>query len=72
LHEIGQPVLEAKLTRKYRDEKWKKQSWTAEGAISELIQQQFDHLNGILCTMRAIDEKSLNGRDKEILVKNYL
>jgi peptide deformylase len=46
------------LTLEYRDENWEKQSWTAEGAISELIQHEFDHLNGILCTMRAIDEKS--------------
>lgn len=29
-----------------------------EDDMSELIQHEFDHLNGILCTMRAIDEKS--------------
>jgi peptide deformylase len=46
------------LTLEYLDENWEKQSWTVEGANSELIQHEFDHLNGILCTMRAIDEKS--------------
>jgi peptide deformylase len=46
------------LTLEYLDEDWGKQSWKVEGAISELIQHEFDHLNGILCTMRAIDEKS--------------
>ena len=46
------------LTLEYRDENWEKQSWTVGGAISELIQHEYDHLDGILCTMRAIDEKS--------------
>ncbi|MFN3998721.1 peptide deformylase [Algoriphagus sp.] len=46
------------LTLQYRDENWKKQTWTVEGPISELIQHEYDHLDGILCTMRAIDEKS--------------
>lgn len=46
------------LSLEYRDEYWEKQTWTVEGAISELIQHEYDHLDGILCTMRAIDEKS--------------
>jgi peptide deformylase len=46
------------LTLEYFDENWEKQSWPVEGAISELIQHEYDHLDGILCTMRAIDEKS--------------
>jgi peptide deformylase len=46
------------LTLEYFDEKWEKQTWLVEGPISELIQHEFDHLDGILCTMRAIDEKS--------------
>jgi len=46
------------LTLEYLDENWEKQSWTVDGAISELIQHEYDHLDGILCTMRAIDEKS--------------
>lgn len=46
------------LTLEYLDENWQKQTWTVEGAISELIQHEYDHLDGILCTMRAIDERS--------------
>ncbi|MFN3998728.1 peptide deformylase [Algoriphagus sp.] len=51
------------LTLEYRDENWEKQTWTVEGAISELIQHEYDHLDGILCTMRAIDEKSFRWKD---------
>ncbi|MEP0712310.1 peptide deformylase [Algoriphagus sp.] len=46
------------LTLTYRDENWKEQEWDVSGAISELIQHEYDHLDGILCTMRAIDGKS--------------
>jgi len=51
------------LTLEYRDENWQKQSWTVDGAISELIQHEYDHLDGILCTMRAIDEKSFKWKE---------
>ncbi len=50
------------LTLEYLDENWEPQSWTVEGAISELIQHEYDHLDGVLCTMRAIDEKSFKWR----------
>ena len=30
-----------------------------EGDLSELLQHEYDHLDGILATMRAVDEKSL-------------
>ncbi|EOZ98024.1 Peptide deformylase [Indibacter alkaliphilus LW1] len=51
------------LTLEYIDENWEKQTWTVKGAISELIQHEYDHLDGILCTMRAIDEKSFKLRN---------
>jgi peptide deformylase len=50
------------LTIKYLDENWEPQVWKMEGALSELLQHEYDHLNGILCTMRAIDEKSFMWR----------
>lgn len=50
------------LTLEYLDENWEKQSWQVEGAISELVQHEYDHLDGVLCTMRAIDEKSFKWR----------
>jgi peptide deformylase len=46
------------LTLHYRDENWKPQIWEVTGAISELIQHEYDHLDGVLCTMRAMDQKS--------------
>ncbi|WP_296705893.1 peptide deformylase [Algoriphagus sp.] len=51
------------LTLSYRDENWKQQEWDASGAISELIQHEYDHLNGVLCTMRAIDQKSFRWKE---------
>jgi peptide deformylase len=51
------------LTLDYRDENWQNETWTVEGPISELIQHEYDHLDGILCTMRAIDEKSFRWKD---------
>jgi peptide deformylase len=51
------------LTIKYLDENWQLRVWKTEDALSELLQHEYDHLNGILCTMRAIDEKSFRWRE---------
>ncbi len=62
------PNLLVKLERhkkihfKYLDENWNEQEWIAENAISELIQHEYDHLDGILATERAIDSKSFKWR----------
>ncbi|HWZ16831.1 MAG TPA: peptide deformylase [Mucilaginibacter sp.] len=50
------------LTIQYLDENWEPQQWKMENALAELLQHEYDHLNGILCTMRAIDEKSFRWR----------
>ena len=50
------------LTIKYLDEHWQPQEWKMENDLSELLQHEYDHLDGILCTMRAIDEKSFKWR----------
>lgn len=50
------------LTLSFRDEHWKPQEMKLENDLSELIQHEFDHLDGILCTMRAIDDKSFKWR----------
>lgn len=47
---------------KYLDESWTPQVMQLENDLSELLQHEYDHLNGILCTMRAIDEKSYKWR----------
>ncbi|HLO44375.1 MAG TPA: peptide deformylase [Leadbetterella sp.] len=46
----------------YLDENWEKQAALFENDLSELFQHEFDHLEGILCTMRAIDSKSFRWR----------
>jgi peptide deformylase len=51
------------LSLHYLDEHWQPQVWKVEGAISELIQHEYDHLNGVLCTMRAVDEKSYRWKE---------
>lgn len=51
------------LTLSYLDIYLNPQSWQiTDPDIAELIQHEYDHLNGILCTMRAIDEKSFQWR----------
>lgn len=42
----------------YLDENFVPQRMELEGDYSELLQHEYDHLDGILATMRAIDSKS--------------
>lgn len=59
------PGLLVKLERykradlSYLDEKFQLQEMHLEGDYSELLQHEYDHLDGILATMRAVDNKSL-------------
>ncbi|MBK9933543.1 MAG: peptide deformylase [Cytophagaceae bacterium] len=46
----------------YLDENWEKQTVFFKNDLSELFQHEYDHLEGILCTMRAIDNKSFRWR----------
>ncbi|WP_340114436.1 peptide deformylase [Maribellus mangrovi] len=43
----------------FYDKNFQKHTWNLEDDLSELIQHEYDHLNGILATQRAIDSKSL-------------
>ena len=43
---------------RYLDENWVPQKKQMDDDMSELIQHEYDHLDGILATMRAIDNKS--------------
>jgi peptide deformylase len=52
----------AGITVRYFDEHWQEQIWKMEGDYSELLQHEIDHLDGILCTMRAVDEKAFRWR----------
>jgi peptide deformylase len=47
-----------KLTLIFYDINWQKQTWQLEDDLAELIQHEYDHLDGILATQRAIDAKS--------------
>ena len=42
----------------YRDENWEERHMALEGDLSELLQHEVDHLDGILAVQRAIDYKS--------------
>lgn len=50
------------LTINYLDENWHSQQWQMTDSLSELLQHEYDHLDGILCTMRAVDEKAFRWR----------
>ena len=46
------------LTITFRDLEWIEHRWELKDDLSELLQHEYDHLEGILATQRAIDEKS--------------
>jgi peptide deformylase len=50
------------ITVDYLDENWQPQSWIMTDDLSELLQHEIDHLDGVLCTMRAIDKQSFKWR----------
>jgi peptide deformylase len=43
----------------YKDMDFQDAQMVLEGDLSELLQHEYDHLDGILATMRAVNEKSL-------------
>lgn len=47
-----------RLTVTFYDIFWQKQIWHLEDDMAELIQHEYDHLNGILATQLAIDNQS--------------
>lgn len=54
-----------RCTIEFMDLDWKPSSWELEGDLAELLQHECDHLDGILATMRAIDNKSFAFKDIE-------
>ena len=50
------------ITIDYLDENSQPQQWHLKDDLSELLQHEYDHLEGILCTMRAVDEKAFRWR----------
>ena len=47
-------------TLRFRDQHWNEQIWHLQNDRSELIQHEYDHLDGIMATQRAIDDRSLS------------
>jgi peptide deformylase len=50
------------ITVNYLDEQWQPQQWQMTDSLAELLQHEYDHLEGILCTMRAVDDKAFMWR----------
>jgi peptide deformylase len=48
----------------YRDERGEQNTVEASGALSELLQHELDHLDGVLAVDRAIDSNSLCTREE--------
>ena len=44
---------------RYTDMAQQQQEMALEGDLAELLQHEYDHLDGILATMRAVDDRSL-------------
>jgi peptide deformylase len=50
------------MTMRYLDESFEPQSWRVEDSLSELLQHEYDHLDGILATQRAENEFAFKWR----------
>ncbi|MHA2236331.1 MAG: peptide deformylase, partial [Candidatus Thorarchaeota archaeon] len=55
-------------TIEYHDMEWMLQSMNLENSQSELLQHEYDHLEGILATMRALDERSFASTSQKHLL----
>lgn len=51
-----------RCTMKFRDLYWNEHIWELENDLSELMQHEYDHLDGILAIQRAIDAQSFQWR----------
>jgi peptide deformylase len=49
----------------YQDLTWQEQRMKLEGDLSELLQHEVDHLDGVLAVSRAIDDKSFALRSQQ-------
>ena len=56
-----------RCTVEYRDEAWNLKSMDLEDDLSELLQHEYDHLDGVLAVMRAIDGKSFSYKNQKEL-----
>ena len=54
----------------YRNMDWEKREMQLEGDLSELLQHECDHLDGVLAVSRAIDSKSFVLRSQKYFLEN--
>ncbi len=54
----------------FRDLEWEKHSMVLEEDLSELLQHEVDHLNGILAIQRAIDNRSIILKNQRKFIKD--
>ena len=54
---------------RYRNQNWEEQMMMLDGDLSELLQHEYDHLDGILAVSRAIDDKSFALRSQKRIVQ---
>ena len=57
----------AQCTIRFRDLAWNEHRMDLDGDLSELLQHECDHLDGILAVSRAIDGKSFGMRSQREL-----
>lgn len=56
---LVQVIRHFAITVSFKDESGKARTLKAEGALSELLQHEIDHVNGILAVDRAIDSRHI-------------
>jgi peptide deformylase len=54
---------------RYRNTDWREETMDLEGDLSELLQHEYDHLDGVLAVSRAIDGTSFALRSQKNLLK---
>ena len=55
----------------YRDMNWREHSMMLEGDLSELLQHECDHLDGILAVSRAVDPYSFALRSQKHFLSSF-
>ena len=58
------------FTLEFVDKNWQQQKLFIEGELSELLQHELDHLDGILATMQAIDSRQMILQSEKHFIKN--
>ena len=57
-----------RCTIRYRDLDWNEQEMQLEDSVSELLQHEVDHLDGVLAVARALDSQSFSYRDEQFSI----